>query len=88
MVLWIVRKELHVIIRGRIQKFPNLVDNEKYTYKNKHSLRSNTKSYGGKKNTRLTHETEIQLHLVAESCTIRSSRPGGQPGNFWIHPHI
>jgi hypothetical protein len=35
----------------------------------KHSLRSNTKGYGGK-----THKIAIQLHLVAESCTICSRR--------------
>jgi len=33
--------------------------------------------------TRLTHKTVIQLHLVAESCTICS-----QSGNVWIHPHM
>jgi len=36
-------------------------------------LRSNTKGYGGK-----THKVAIQLHLVADSCTIcscRSRRP-------------
>jgi hypothetical protein len=31
-----------------IQKFPDWVDNEIYAYKNKHSLRSDTKGYGGK----------------------------------------
>jgi hypothetical protein len=31
-----------------IQKFPDWVDNEIYAYKNKHSLRSNTKGYGDK----------------------------------------
>jgi hypothetical protein len=36
------------IIGGCIQKFPNWVDNEIYAYNNKHSLRSNTKAYGGK----------------------------------------
>jgi len=30
------------------QKFPDSVDNETYTYNNQHSLRSNTKGYGGK----------------------------------------
>jgi hypothetical protein len=36
--------------------------------------------------TRLTHRIAIQLHLVAESCTICSSfASGGQSGNFWIH---
>jgi hypothetical protein len=40
-------------IGGCIQKF--LDDNEIYTYNNKHSLRSNTKGYGGK-----THYTSSQ----------------------------
>jgi hypothetical protein len=33
-------------IRGHIQKFPDLVDDE-INNNNKHSLRSNTKDYGG-----------------------------------------
>jgi hypothetical protein len=33
---------------------------------------------------RMTHKIAIQLHLVAESCTICSSRSG----NVWIHPRI
>jgi len=37
---------------------------------------------------RLTRKIAIQLHLVAESCTIAVPAPGGQSGNFWIHPHI
>jgi hypothetical protein len=40
---------------------------------NKHWLRSNLNGYAAKL-TRLTYETAIQLHLVAESCTICSSR--------------
>jgi hypothetical protein len=51
-------------LRGGIQKFPDLVDNERYAYNNKHS-RSNTKGYGGR-----THKTDSQLDLLAESCTI------------------
>jgi len=35
-------------IRECIQKFPDWADNEIYAYKNEHSLRSNTKGYGGK----------------------------------------
>jgi hypothetical protein len=35
-------------VRGCIQKFPDWFDNEIYAYNNKHSLRSNTKYYGGK----------------------------------------
>jgi hypothetical protein len=36
------------VIRECIQNFPDWVDNEIYAYNNKHSLRSNTKSYGSK----------------------------------------
>jgi hypothetical protein len=35
-------------VRGCIQKFLYLVDNEISNNNNKHSLRSNTKGYGGK----------------------------------------
>jgi len=34
--------------------------------------------------TGLTHKIAIQLHLVAESCT--NLAPGGQSGNFRLHP--
>jgi hypothetical protein len=54
------------LIRECIQKLPDWVDNEIYAYNNKHSLRSNR--------NRLTRRIVIQLHLVAESCTICSSR--------------
>jgi hypothetical protein len=57
-------------LRGCIQKFQDLVDNE-INNNNEHSLRSNTKGYGGK-----THYTDSQnngTHLVEERCTICSS---------------
>jgi hypothetical protein len=38
--------------------------------------------------TRLTHKIAIQLHLVADSCIIAVLAPGGQSGNFWIHPRM
>jgi len=38
--------------------------------------------------TRLIHRIAIQLRLVAESCTVCILAPGGQTGNFWIHPRI
>jgi hypothetical protein len=63
---------LLLTIRGRIQKFPDWIDNE--INNNKHSLRSNTRRVMEAKLTRLTHKIAIQLHLVAESCTICSSR--------------
>jgi hypothetical protein len=62
-----------VYIRECIQKFPDWVDNEIYAYNNKHSSRSNTKVLAAKL-IRLTHKIAIQLHLVAESCTICVSR--------------
>jgi pyruvoyl-dependent arginine decarboxylase (PvlArgDC) len=51
-----------------VSKNPDWVHNE-INNNNKHSLRSNTNGYGGK-----THKIAMQLHLVAGSCTIRSSR--------------
>jgi hypothetical protein len=44
--IFFARKHTH--IRGYIQKFPDWVDNEINYNNNKHSLRSNTKGYGGK----------------------------------------
>jgi hypothetical protein len=38
----------HTHTQECIQKFPDWVDNEIYAWNNKHSLRSNTKGYGGK----------------------------------------
>jgi len=35
--------------------------------------------------TRRTDKIVIQLHLVAENCSIVVLAPGGQSGNFWIH---
>jgi hypothetical protein len=37
--------------------------------------------------TRMTHKIAIQLHLVAESCTICSSRSRRPVRNFWVHTH-
>jgi hypothetical protein len=49
------RKMPRRCLRGCIQKFQDWVDNEIQAYNNKHSLRSNTKGYGGK-----THYTDSQ----------------------------
>jgi hypothetical protein len=38
--------------------------------------------------TRLTHKIAIQLHLVADSCTICSSRSRRSVWKIWIHPRI
>jgi hypothetical protein len=37
--------------------------------------------------TKLTHKIVIQLHLVTAVPFVVLT-PGGQSGNFWIHPHI
>jgi hypothetical protein len=44
---WVLTEHDSDDIRGFIQKYPDWVDNE-ISNKNKHSLRSNTKGYGGK----------------------------------------
>jgi hypothetical protein len=38
--------------------------------------------------TRLTQKIAIQLHLVAENLPFAVLAPGGQSGNFWIHPRM
>jgi len=38
--------------------------------------------------TRMSHQIVIQLHLVAECCTICSSRSRWPVRNLWIHPRI
>jgi hypothetical protein len=60
------------LLRGCIQRFPDGVDNEI-------NIKINTCLEGKQrimaaKLTRQTHKIVIQLHLVAESCTICSSR--------------
>jgi hypothetical protein len=37
--------------------------------------------------TRLTHKIAIQLHLVV-AVPFALLAPGGQSGNFWVHPRI
>jgi hypothetical protein len=54
LVTWLTNNKLNVpvaqlpvIIPGCIQKFPDGINNEIHNNSNKHSLRSNTKGYGG-----------------------------------------
>jgi hypothetical protein len=54
-------RDAWAVVRGCIQKFPDWVDNE-------------IQRVMAAKLTRLTNKIAIQLHLVAESCTIFSSR--------------
>jgi hypothetical protein len=37
--------------------------------------------------TRLTHKIATQLHLMT-AVPFAVLVPGGQSGNFWIHPHM
>jgi hypothetical protein len=67
-------------------KVSGLSPNEIYTYNN--TRWEAAQRVMASKLTRLTHKIMIQLHLVAESCTISVLAPGGQSGNFWIHPRI
>jgi hypothetical protein len=36
--------------------------------------------------TRLTHKIAIQMHLAHRAVPFAVLSPGGQSGNFWIHP--
>jgi len=53
---------------------------------NKHSLEARQRVISAKKITRVTHKIAIQLHLVAESCTICSSRSRRPVRNFLVTP--
>jgi hypothetical protein len=59
--------------RGCIQKFPDWVDNE-ITLTTLNTRCEATQRVMAAKLTRLTHKIAIQLHLIAERCTICSSR--------------
>jgi hypothetical protein len=54
-------------------KFSGLSHNERYVYLWYITHREATLTIMAAKLTRLTHKIAIQLHLVAESCTICSS---------------
>jgi hypothetical protein len=60
-------------IRGCIQKFPDWVVT-KYTLRTINTHWEVTQRVMTTKLTRLTHKIAIQLHLVAKSCIIHSSR--------------
>jgi hypothetical protein len=55
LTLWLTISFSRMTLRGCIQKFPDWVDNEIYSYLWYYSLRSNTKGYGGE-----THYTDSQ----------------------------
>jgi hypothetical protein len=65
-------------------KASGLSHNEMYAYLWYYSLRSNRKGFGGKTHYTYSHRIAVQLHLVAFAV----HAPGGQPGNFWIHPRM
>jgi hypothetical protein len=62
---------LRLLLRGCIQKFSDWVDNEITTINTRWEAIQRVMAA---KLTRLTHKIVIQLHLVAESCIICSSR--------------
>jgi hypothetical protein len=68
------RSHLEMGIWVCIQKLPDWVYNEICAYLWYYPLRSKTQRVMVAKLTRLTHKIAIQLHLVAESFTICSSR--------------
>jgi len=74
-----------IIIWGSIQKFPDWAITKWTTINTRWEA---TQRVMVAKLVRLTHKIATQLHLVAELCHLQFLAPGGQSGNFWIHPHI
>jgi hypothetical protein len=70
---WAIPALRRLIIRGWIQNFPDRLDNEIKTAKINTRWEATQRVMAAKLNT-LTHKIAIQLHPVAESCTIWSSR--------------
>jgi hypothetical protein len=69
--------------RGCIQKFPDWVDNEIYAYKNKHSLRSNTKGYGGKTLYTDSQNSDTNALSGRELYHLQFSLQAASPETFW-----
>jgi hypothetical protein len=69
-------------VRGGIQKFPDWVHNEITTTNTRWEA---TQRVMAAKLTRLTHKIVIQQHLVAESCTICSSRSRRPTSSYLIY---
>jgi hypothetical protein len=63
-----------IYIRGCIQKFPDWVITKLTITTTTNTRWEATQRVMAAKTTRLTHKIAIQLHLVAESCNICSSR--------------
>jgi hypothetical protein len=74
-------------IRGCIQKFPDWVI-MKYTLTFGITRWEATWRVIAAKLTRLTHKIAVQLHVVAESCTICSSRSRRPVRKLLNNPHI
>jgi hypothetical protein len=70
------------ILRGCIQKFPDWVDNEIYAYNNKHSLRNNTKGYGGKTHKIDSQNSDITAPSGRELYLLRFSLQADSPETF------
>jgi hypothetical protein len=69
-------------IRGCSQKSPDGVDNEIYTYNNKHSLRSNTKGYGGKTHWTDSQNSDTTAHNGTELHHLQFSLQEASPETF------
>jgi hypothetical protein len=76
---------LHIwSVRGCIQKFPDWVVT-KYTLTTINTRWEATQRVMAAKLTKLTHKIAIPFHLVT-AVPFAVLAPGGQSGNFWIHP--
>jgi hypothetical protein len=71
-----------LFMRGCIQKFPDWVDNEIYTYNNKHLLRSNTKGYGSKTHWTDSQDSDITARSGRELYHLQFSLKAASPETF------
>jgi len=68
--------------RGYIEKFSDSLDNEINNNNNKHSLRSNTKGYGGKTHYTDSQNSDITASIGWELYHLQFSRQAASPETF------
>jgi hypothetical protein len=75
-------------IRGWIQKFTDWVDNEINNSNNKHSLRSDTKGYGGKTHYTDSQNSDTTAPNGRELYNLQFSLQAASPETFSIYPRM
>jgi hypothetical protein len=75
-------------VRRCIRRFPDWVDNEIYAYNNKHSLRSNTKGYGGKTEYTDSQNSDTNTPNGSELYHLQFSLQADSPETFGYNPRM